>query len=158
MVLTTYRTISGRWRRSASNYAKKLHVLTNREVPMVICYKNRPDFNKVSEIRVLGDVYGKDVVIVDDIADTAGTLCKAAEVMMASGAKSVRAVVTHGVLSGKAIENIQASPLEELVCTDSIPKDNIDFPKLHIASLARPIAQTILAIQNHTSVSEANVK
>ena len=140
----------------ASNYAKKLHVLTNREVPMVICYKNRPDFNKVSEIRVLGDVYGKDVVIVDDIADTAGTLCKAAEVMMASGAKSVRAVVTHGVLSGKAIENIQASPLEELVCTDSIPKDNIDFPKLHIASLARPIAQTILA--NHTSVSEANVK
>ena len=142
----------------ASNYAKKLHVLTNREVPMVICYKNRPDFNKVSEIRVLGDVYGKDVVIVDDIADTAGTLCKAAEVMMASGAKSVRAVVTHGVLSGKAIENIQASPLEELVCTDSIPKDNIDFPKLHIASLARPIAQTILAIQNHTSVSEANVK
>ena len=142
----------------ASNYAKKLHVLTNREVPMVICYMNRPDFNKVSEIRVLGDVYGKDVVIVDDIADTAGTLCKAAEVMMASGAKSVRAIVTHGVLSGKAIENIQASPLEELVCTDSIPKDNIDFPKLHIASLARPIAQTILAIQNHTSVSEANVK
>ncbi|MCR5049627.1 MAG: ribose-phosphate pyrophosphokinase [Paludibacteraceae bacterium] len=142
----------------ASNYAKKLHGLTNREVPMVICYKNRPDFNKVSEIRVLGDVYGKDVVIVDDIADTAGTLCKAAEVMMASGAKSVRAVVTHGVLSGNAIANIQASPLEELVCTDSIPKDEIDFPKLHIASLARPIAQTILAIQNHTSVSEANVK
>ena len=141
----------------ASNFAKKLHVLTNREVPMVICYKNRPDFNKVSEIRVLGDVYGKDVVIVDDIADTAGTLCKAAEVMMAGGAKSVRAVVTHGVLSGHAVENINNSTLEELVCTDSIPKD-IDCPKLHIASLAVPIAQTIRAIQNHTSVSEMNVK
>ena len=74
----------------ASNFAKKLHVLTDREIPMVICYKNRPDFNKVSEIRVLGDVYGKDVVIFDDIADTAGTLCKAAEVMSAAGAKSVR--------------------------------------------------------------------
>ena len=141
----------------ASNFAKKLHVLTNREVPMVICYKNRPDFNKVSEIRVLGDVYGKDVVIVDDIADTAGTLCKAAEVMMAGGAKSVRAVVTHGVLSGHAAENINNSTLEELVCTDSIPKD-IDCPKLQIASLAVPIAQTIRAIQNHTSVSEMNVK
>ena len=55
----------------ASNFAKKLHILTDREVPMVICYKNRPDFNKVSEIRVLGDIYGKDVVIFDDIADTA---------------------------------------------------------------------------------------
>ena len=74
----------------ASNFAKKLHGLTDREVPMVICYKNRPDFNKVSEIRVLGDIYGKDVVIFDDIADTAGTLCKAAEVMRDGGAKSVR--------------------------------------------------------------------
>ena len=140
----------------ASNYAKKLHGLTNREVPMVICYKNRPDFNKVSEIRVLGDVYGKDVVIVDDIADTAGTLCKAAEVMREGGAKSVRAVVTHGVLSGKAIENIEASTLEELVCTDSLPLEHVHCSKLHIESLARPIAQTIRAIQTHTSVSENN--
>lgn len=140
----------------ASNFAKKLHVQTNREVPMVICYKNRPDFNKVSEIRVLGDVYGKDVVIVDDIADTAGTLCKAAEVMRDGGAKSVRAVVTHGVLSGKAVENIEASALEELVCTDSLPLDPARCSKLHVESLARPIAQTIRAIQTHTSVSEKN--
>ena len=140
----------------ASNFAKKLHVLTNREVPMVICYKNRPDFNKVSEIRVLGDVYGKDVVIVDDIADTAGTLCKAAEVMKDGGAKSVRAVVTHGVLSGNAIENIEASALEELVCTDSLPLNPARCSKLHIESLARPIADTIRAIQTHTSVSEKN--
>ena len=141
----------------ASNFAKKLHVMTDREIPMVICYKNRPDFNKVSEIRVLGDVYGKDVVIVDDIADTAGTLCKAAEVMTNAGAKSVRAVVTHGVFSGNALENIENSALVELVCTDSIPRD-LQCEKIHVESLAVPIAQTIRAIQNHTSVSEMNVK
>ena len=142
----------------ASNFAKKLHTLTDREVPMVICYKNRPDFNKVSEIRVLGDIYGKDVVIVDDIADTAGTLCKAAEVMREGGAKSVRAVVAHGVLSGNACERIENSVLEELICTDSLPVDTSMCSKLHIETLAGPIAQTILAIQNHRSVSEANVK
>ena len=142
----------------ASGFAKKLHVMTDREVPMVICYKNRPDFNKVSEIRVLGDVYGKDVVLFDDIADTAGTLCKAAEVMKEGGAKSVRAVVTHGVLSGPACERINASPIEELVCTDSIPFDATRCPKIHVESLAMPIAQTIRAIQNHTSVSETNIR
>ncbi len=142
----------------ASGFAKKLHVMTDREVPMVICYKNRPDFNKVSEIRVLGDVYGKDVVLFDDIADTAGTLCKAAEVMKEGGAKSVRAVVTHGVLSGPACERINASPIEKLVCTDSIPFDATRCPKIHVESLAMPIAQTIRAIQNHTSVSETNIR
>jgi ribose-phosphate pyrophosphokinase len=142
----------------ASNFAKKLHVLTDREVPMVICYKNRPDFNKVSEIRVLGDVYGKDVVLFDDIADTAGTLCKAAEVMTAAGAKSVRAVVTHGVLSGAACQRINESPLEELVCTDSLPIDPQCCHKLHLETLAGSIAQTIRAIQNHTSVSETNIR
>ncbi len=142
----------------ASNFAKKLHGLTDREVPMVICYKNRPDFNKVSEIRVLGDIYGKDVVIFDDIADTAGTLCKAAEVMRDGGAKSVRAVVTHGLLSGNACQRIEESPLEELICTDSLPIDPSKCSKLHIETLAGSIAQTILAIQNHRSVSEANVK
>lgn len=125
---------------------------------MVICYKNRPDFNKVSEIRVLGDVYGKDVVIFDDIADTAGTLCKAAEVMKEGGAKTVRAVVTHGVLSGNACERIEQSSLEELICTDSLPVDPNCCSKLHIESLALPIANTIHAIQNHTSISETNVK
>ena len=140
----------------ASNFAKKLHVMTDREVPMVICYKNRPDFNKVSEIRVLGDVYGKDVVIFDDIADTAGTLCKAAEVMMAGGAKSVRAVVTHGVLSGNACQRIEESALEQLICTDSLPIDPACCSKLHLETLALSIARTISAIQNHTSVSETN--
>jgi ribose-phosphate pyrophosphokinase len=130
--------------------------MTNKEVPMVICYKNRPDFNKVSEIRVLGDVYGKDVIILDDMADTAGTLCKAADVMKEAGAKSVRAVVTHGVLSGNACANIENSSIEEFVCTDSIPIDPQCCSKLHMESLAAPIAHTIRAIQMHTSVSEAN--
>ena len=142
----------------ASNFAKKLHGMTDREVPMVICYKHRPDFNKVSEMRVLGDVYGKDVVIIDDIADTAGTLCKAAQVMKAGGAKSVRAIVSHGVLSGTACERIEESDLEELVCTDSLPSDEKHCSKLHIVSLAASIAQTILAIQNHTSISETNMR
>ena len=142
----------------ASHFAKKLHVMTDREVPMVICYKNRPDFNKVSEIRVLGDVYGKDVVLYDDIADTAGTLCKAAEVMAAAGARSVRAVVTHAVLSGAACQRIDESALEQLICTDSLPIDPHCCAKLHIESLALPIAQTIRAIQNHTSVSETNIR
>jgi len=142
----------------ASNFAKKLHMLTDREVPMVICYKNRPDFNKVSEIRVLGDIYGKDVVLFDDIADTAGTLCKAAEVMHEGGAKSVRAVVTHGVLSGNACEKIENSVLEEIVCTDSLPIDPACCSKIHIESLAIPIAWTIRAIQSHTSISEMNIR
>ena len=142
----------------ASNFSKKLHLLTDREVPMVICYKNRPDFNKVSEIKVLGDVYGKDVVIFDDIADTAGTLCKAAEVMKEGGAKTVRAVVTHAVLSGNACQRIEESALEELVCTDSLPVDPSCCSKLHIESLAVPIAHTIRAIQNHTSISETNIR
>lgn len=142
----------------ASNFAKKLHVMTGHEVPMVICYKNRPNFNQVSEIRVLGDVYGKDVVIVDDMADTAGTLCKAADVMVAGGAKSVRAVVSHGVLSGNACQRIEDSVLDELVCTDSLPLDLNRCSKLHVESLAKPFAATIRAIQNHTSVSEANAQ
>ena len=140
----------------ASNFAKKLHTLIDRDVPMVICYKYRPEFNQVSELKVLGDVYGKDVVISDDIADTAGTLCKAAEIMREGGAKSVRAVVTHGLLSGPACQRIEESSIEELTCTDSIPVDTSRCSKLHVESLALPIACTIRAIQQHQSVSEAN--
>ena len=133
-------------------------MLTDREVPMVICYKNRPDFNKVSEIRVLGDVYGKDVVIIDDIADTAGTLCTAARVMKEGGAKSVRAVVSHGVMSGEACQRIMDSDLEELIFTDSIPFDSSRCPKVKIVSVCQAFADTIQAIQEHKSISEINVR
>lgn len=142
----------------AATFAKKLHTMTGKEVPMVICYKNRPDFNQISEIRVLGDVYGKNVVIVDDMADTAGTLCKAAEVMKKAGALSVRAVVTHGVMSGKACENIENSELDEIVFTDSIPFDAARCSKVRIVSLAESIGQVIEAIQAHHSISDVNVK
>ena len=142
----------------ASVFSKKMHDLTNREVPMVICYKHRPDFNKVSEIRVLGDIYGKDVVLVDDIVDTAGTLCKAANVMKEAGAKSVHAVVTHGVMSGEACQRIMDSELEELVFTDTIPFDTQRCPKVKIVSIDESIARTILAIQEHRSISELNIR
>lgn len=141
----------------AAKFCKKMHVLTGREVPMVICYKHRPDFNQVSEMRVLGDVEGKDVVIVDDMADTAGTLCKAAQVMKEAGAKSVRALVAHGIMSGKACDNIMNSQLEELVFTNTIPFDTTRCPKVHIVSIAEPIAETILAIQEHRSISALNI-
>lgn len=141
----------------AATFAKKLRGLTDKEVPMVICYKHREAANQVSEMRVLGDVYGKDVVIVDDMADTAGTLCKAAEVMKKAGAKSVRAVVSHGVMSGEACSKIDCSELEEIVFTDSLPFDTTRCEKVHIESLAESIAMVIKAIQTHTSISELNI-
>lgn len=141
----------------AAAFCKKMHDLIDQEVPMVICYKHRPDFNQVGEMRVLGDVKDKDVVIVDDMADTAGTLCKAAEVMKECGAHSVRAVVAHGIMSGNAASNIANSALEELVFTDSIPFDETRCSKVKVVSIADPIAETILAIQEHRSVSELNI-
>ncbi|MBR6354294.1 MAG: ribose-phosphate pyrophosphokinase [Paludibacteraceae bacterium] len=141
----------------AAKFCKKLHMITNHEVPMVICYKHRPDFNQVSEMRVLGDVKDKNVVIVDDMADTAGTLCKAAQVMKEQGARSVRAVVSHGIMSGNACANIKNSQLEELVFTNTIPFDTTRCEKVSVVSIAVPIAETILAIQEHRSVSELNI-
>lgn len=142
----------------AAAFCRKLHYMTDHEVPMVICYKHRPDFNKVSEMRVLGDVQGKDVVIVDDMADTAGTLCKAAAVMKENGARSVRAVVAHGIMSGDAVNKVMESALDELVFTDTIPFDVTRCAKVKVVSIAQPIAQTILAIQNHGSVSQLNLQ
>lgn len=140
----------------AANFCKKIHLQTGREVPMVICYKYRPGANQIGEIRVLGDVAGKDVVFIDDIVDTAGTLCKAAKVMREAGARSVRAITTHGVLSGDACKKVMESELDELVITDSIPFDNTRCPKIKVVSMALPIAKTILAIQEHRSISEHN--
>lgn len=125
---------------------------------MVICYKHRAVANQVDEMRVLGDVAGKDVVIIDDIADTAGTLCKAAKVMKEAGANTVRALVTHGIMSGKACENIENSQLEELVFTDTIPFNTSRCSKVRTVSIAAPLASVILAIQEHRSISELNIK
>ncbi len=141
----------------ASAFVKKIHQLTHKDMPMVICYKSRPKYNQVGEINILGDVKGKNVIIVDDIADTAGTLCLAAQTMMKQGALSVMAMVTHGIMSGPACERIEASELTKLVFTDTVPFDASRCSKVHIVSVAEIIAQTISAIQEHRSVSELNI-
>ncbi len=141
----------------AASFVKRIASHTHHDVPMVICYKNRQKANKVSELRVLGKVKGMDVVIIDDIADTAGTLCKAAKVMKRKGARSVRAIVSHGVMSGNACQKVMDSELEELVFTDTLNFDTKKCPKVKIVSVAKAFADTIMAIQEHRSISEINV-
>ena len=99
----------------AASYAKYLGC------PMVMCNKSRKKANEVAEMQIIGDVTGMDVVLVDDIVDTAGTITKAADLIMSRGAKSVRAIASHCIMSGPADERVQASALEEMVFTDSIP-------------------------------------
>ena len=125
---------------------------------MVICYKQRLRANQVSEIRVLGDIQDKNVVIIDDIADTAGTLCKAAGMMKSAGAASVRAVVSHGVMSGQACQRVMESELEELIFSDSLPFDTEKCPKVRVITTEAIFGRTIRAIQNHTSISDQNVR
>lgn len=119
---------------------------------MVICDKQRKRANEVASMQIIGDVKDQDVVLVDDIIDTAGTLTKAADLIMGKGAKSVRAVCTHAILSGKAYENIEKSALQELVVTDSIPlKQECD--KIKVISLANHFAKAIRKIHDHESIS-----
>jgi ribose-phosphate pyrophosphokinase len=120
--------------------------------PMVICHKQRSRANVVDEIRIIGDVKGKNVVIIDDMVDTAGTLCKAADVMLSAGALSVRAFATHGVLSGKAYENVANSALTELYVTDTIPLGQ-ESPKIKVLSVAQVFADTIEKVYNYQSIS-----
>jgi ribose-phosphate pyrophosphokinase len=121
---------------------------------MVICYKTREKANVVGEMTIIGEVYGKDVVITDDMVDTAGTLCKAADLMLKKGARSVRAVVSHGVMSGEASERIQNSALEEIAFTDSIPYDLSLCSKVKILSISEMFADTLHRVQENKSISE----
>ena len=122
------------------------------EVEMVVCDKHRKRANEIASMQVIGDVEGKDVILVDDLVDTAGTLCKAAQIIREKGATSVRAIVTHGVLSGKAYENIENSFLEELVITDTItPK--MTSSKIRVLSVADLFAKAIHAVTGNTSIS-----
>ena len=130
----------------ANSYAKFLGV------PMVICHKSRAKANEVAEMTIIGDVTGKDVILVDDIVDTAGTICKAADLMMSNGARSVRAVASHAVLSDPATERIDASSLKEMIFTDSIPLRK-QSDKLHIVSVANVFAEAINRVINHESIS-----
>ena len=119
---------------------------------IVVCDKMRLRANEIASMQVIGDVTGMNVVLVDDIVDTAGTICKAAELLMERGAKSVRAVITHGVLSGPAHERIRNSVLKELVITDTIPLKE-ENPKIRVISLAGLFAQAIRNVVTHESIS-----
>jgi ribose-phosphate pyrophosphokinase len=118
----------------------------------VTCSKYRKKANEIAEMNVIGDVEGFNVVLVDDLVDTAGTLCKAAEVIMAKGAKSVRALCTHAVLSGKAYENIEKSQLTELVVCDTIPLRE-HTPKIKVVSTAKLFARALRNTHEHRSIS-----
>jgi ribose-phosphate pyrophosphokinase len=119
---------------------------------MVICYKLRKKANYVDEIRVIGEIEGKDVVIVDDMVDTAGTVCLAADMMLKEGANSVRVVATHAVLSGPAFERIENSRIAELIVTDTIPLRQ-KSEKVRVLSVADIFADVINKVYNFQSIS-----
>ena len=120
---------------------------------VVICYKQRQKANVISHMELIGDVKGKNVVLVDDMVDTAGTLTKAAELMIERGALSVRAVCTHGILSGNAHERVENSALEELIITDTIPPKN-ESPKIKVLSCAELFGSTMKSVHLNKSIHE----
>ncbi len=130
----------------ASNYAKYL------DCPLVLCNKTRKKANEVSDMQIIGDVKGADVVLVDDMVDTAGTITKAADLMMSNGANSVRAIASHCVMSGPASERVQNSALEEIVFTDSIPYSQ-RCAKVKQISIADLLAETIRRVVENKSIS-----
>ena len=130
----------------ASSYAKYL------EVPLVLCHKTRNKPNEVAEMKIIGDVKGKNVILVDDMVDTAGTLTKAANLMFENGAKTVRAFASHCVMSGSATERVENSALTEMYFTDSIPYKK-DSTKVRILSIAEMFADTIQRVYDNRSIS-----
>lgn len=131
----------------ANAYAKHLNA------EMVICYKQRAKANVIESMTAIGEIEGRNIVLIDDLIDTGGTLCKAAEMMLDRGAKSVRALCTHAVLSGKAMETIAQSKLTELVVTDTIP--HLDTPvKVKVLSVADLFAKVIHSVHHFESISE----
>jgi len=122
------------------------------ETPMVICHKSRKKANVIDELTVIGDVEGKNVIILDDMIDTAGTITKAADIMMEKGALSVRGIATHAVLSGPAYERINESKISEIVFTDSLPIKPIS-DKIKIISIAGVFADVINKVHNYESIS-----
>jgi ribose-phosphate pyrophosphokinase len=130
----------------ANAYAKYL------KAEMVICYKKRLIANQIEEMRIIGSVEGRDIILVDDMIDTGGTLVKAAKIMKDSGAKSVRAICTHPVLSGEAYNNIEQSLLEELIVSDTLPIKNVSS-KIKVLTISNLFADVINRIDNNQSIS-----
>ncbi|MDA9028356.1 ribose-phosphate pyrophosphokinase [Flavobacteriaceae bacterium] len=122
------------------------------ESDVVICYKQRAKANVISHMELIGDVTGKNVVLVDDMVDTAGTLTKAADLMMERGALSVRAICTHPILSGNAYERLENSKLEELIVTDSIPVSQ-ESSKIRVLSCADLFADVMTKVHQNESIS-----
>lgn len=130
----------------AGTYAKYFNC------PLVVCNKTRPRPNEVGSLVVIGDVTNADVVIIDDMVDTAGTITKAADVMLENGARSVRAVASHCVMSGPASERVEKSALTEIVFTDSIPYQK-GCQKVKQITIANLLAETIRRVENNESIS-----
>ena len=122
------------------------------ESDVVICYKQRAKANEISHMELIGDVVNKNVVLVDDMVDTAGTLAHAADLMMDRGALSVRAITTHGLLSGNAYDKIEKSGLEELIVTDSIPIRK-ESAKVKVLTCAELFADVMHRVHHNTSIS-----
>jgi len=119
---------------------------------VVICYKQRSKANKISHMELIGDVKNKNVILVDDIVDTAGTLTKASDLMMSRGASSVQAICTHALLSGDAEKKIDDSSLKKLVVTDSIPRKT-ENKKINILSCAELFAEVMYNVHHNKSIS-----
>ena len=130
----------------ANSYAKHLGV------PMVICHKSRLKANEIAEMRIIGDVSGKDVLLVDDIVDTAGTITKAADLMMSNGARSVSAIASHAVMSDPASMRVDQSTLREMIFTDSIPYPH-KCEKVKVLSVADLFAEAIRRVCCHESIT-----
>ena len=134
----------------ANAYAKDL------ACPVIICHKSRERANVVASITAIGDVEGKNVVIVDDMIDTAGTLTKAADILIEKGAKSVRACATHAILSGPAYDRINASKLSEVYVTDTIPlraAPGVDTSKIKVVSMTSTFARIIRKVCDNEPIS-----
>ena len=131
----------------ASTYSKCLGV------PLVLCHKTRAKANVVDTMQIIGDVEGKNVILVDDIVDTAGTISKAADLMIENGAKSVRALASHCIMSGNASERVRESKMTEIVFTNSIPYDR-GCPKVKQLSIAKGFAEAIQCVLNNQSISK----
>ena len=132
--------------RRAGSYAKYFHT------DFVICYKHRSKPNEIAKMALVGDVKGRTVILLDDIVDTGGTLCKAAQIIMDNGAKSVRAMVTHPILSGNALELLEASALTELIVTDTLPIKK-ESPKLKVITTSDLFAEVIRRLKKKESIS-----
>ena len=134
--------------RRASSYAKMLGTV------FCICHKQRSKPNEIEKMILIGDVKDRDVILIDDIIDTAGTITRAGQLLKDNGARSVRAFATHPIFSGSAMEKIDNSVFDEVVVTDTIPLGPNPSKKIHVLSTAELLAEVIKKVENYESLSE----